>query len=117
MVNRKFWANHLESNHARSAKWRKEHPEFQQRQNQRRRARVNATPSTLTSDQWTAIVSKYKGRCAYCDKKIPKLEQDHVFPVSKGGGYTADNIVPACHDCNSRKGARQPPKPVQTLLF
>jgi 5-methylcytosine-specific restriction endonuclease McrA len=35
-----------------------------------------------------------------------KLTQEHVIPVSRGGGTTAENIVPACGKCNSSKKDR-----------
>jgi 5-methylcytosine-specific restriction endonuclease McrA len=72
----------------------------------RRRARKKGLPATLTTEQWKAILAAYRHRCAYCGKKESKkrpLTQDHVIPVSRGGGTTPDNIVPACTPCNSRK--------------
>jgi 5-methylcytosine-specific restriction endonuclease McrA len=34
------------------------------------------------------------------------LTQDHVTAVSRGGEHSADNVVPACRSCNSRKSNR-----------
>lgn len=31
---------------------------------------------------------------------------EHVWPISKGGGHTWENVVLACLDCNLRKNAR-----------
>jgi 5-methylcytosine-specific restriction endonuclease McrA len=28
---------------------------------------------------------------------------DHILPVSRGGGLSADNILPVCKPCNSSK--------------
>lgn len=41
---------------------------------------------------------------------------DHVVPVKLGGRATRDNIVAACRDCNTRKGATigQPRVPDRT---
>lgn len=69
----------------------------------RYQARKRNLKATLTKEQWVAIIKAYKSRCAYCGIKSTKLTQDHVIPVSKGGSYTPDNIVPACLPCNSRK--------------
>ena len=33
---------------------------------------------------------------------------DHVIPRSRGGGFTWENIVAACSNCNQRKGNRLP---------
>lgn len=45
--------------------------------------------------------------CAYCG--IGKgLTRDHVQPRSRGGSNEPSNIVLACRNCNSAKGARTP---------
>lgn len=44
-----------------------------------------------------------RGRCYYCGKH-GNMTKDHFIPLSKGGPKGRDNIVPACHDCNNRKG-------------
>jgi hypothetical protein len=31
---------------------------------------------------------------------------DHVVPIAAGGADTTDNVRTACHECNSRRGAR-----------
>ena len=78
----------------------------------RYRARRYALPATLTQAEWEDILARYQYRCAYCGKAWHEIEgrlhQEHVIPVSQGGGYTADNIVPACHKCNFSKGGRTP---------
>lgn len=44
--------------------------------------------------------------CQYCETQFPqaKLTMDHVLPLSKGGKTNWENIVSACHPCNSKKG-------------
>ena len=86
--------------------WKQEHPELRRLYNNRRRTAQRGLPATLTAAQWTAIQAAYRYRCAYCHQRVARLTQDHVIPVSKGGGYTADNIVPACGGCNQSKGNR-----------
>lgn len=46
------------------------------------------------------------GYCFYCCNYAPKLNRDHIIPVSKGGKNSADNIVMACYLCNTHKGNR-----------
>jgi len=43
--------------------------------------------------------------CAYCRREIASDERhiDHVWPLSKGGTHTADNLVMACAWCNRTK--------------
>lgn len=69
---------------------------------QRRRARKKELPSTLTPEQWENIKTVFNNTCAYCGSKS-KLDQEHFVPVSKGGEYTHNNIIPACRRCNSSK--------------
>lgn len=68
----------------------------------RRRYKVNNLPSDLTHEEWKSALEYFGNKCAYCSSD-EKLEQDHFIPLIKGGGYTADNIVPSCRSCNSRK--------------
>jgi len=68
-----------------------------------RRARKRELDSTLTFEQWENIKQDFNHKCAYCGKE-DKLAQEHFLPLSKGGEYTHNNIVPACKSCNSSKG-------------
>ncbi|GAA1347955.1 HNH endonuclease [Arthrobacter roseus] len=42
--------------------------------------------------------------CAYCGKPASTL--DHVFPRSRGGGDSWENLVACCLPCNNLKGNR-----------
>lgn len=83
----------------------------------RRRARKKNLPATLTREEWEAIQLAYTHRCAYCGQRNKALTQDHVIPLSKGGGTTAQNIVPACLTCNLKKGPRLPLRPLALKLL
>lgn len=74
---------------------------------ERRRARKAGLPATLTDTEWQKILQQYDYKCAYCRVTGP-LQQEHVIPVIQGGGYTKENIVPACPKCNRKKGPRTP---------
>ena len=41
--------------------------------------------------------------CAYCGATDKPLQRDCVLPISRGGRYTFDNVVPACRSCNTSK--------------
>ena len=43
--------------------------------------------------------------CPYCNrKKTPtKAVADHIYPVSKGGLSTLQNMVLICNNCNEKK--------------
>ena len=69
----------------------------------RRARRVAAADNDLTGDQWQQLLDAW-GRCAYCGGTGPALQRDCVLPISRGGRYTVDNVVPACASCNASKG-------------
>ena len=56
----------------------------------------------LSDEQWTALKDAWGG-CAYCGASATALQRDCVLPLSRGGRYTLDNIVPACRSCNTSK--------------
>ena len=72
----------------------------------RRRARLARLPATLTEAQWQAALNYFDNCCAYCGVSGVPLAQEHVIPLSGGGGYVAGNIVPACRRCNGSKRDR-----------
>lgn len=72
---------------------------------QRRRARMRELEHTLTAREWDILLMMTDSRCIYCGQQSDSLEQEHWIPVfPHGGGYTYENIVPACRSCNASKG-------------
>lgn len=49
----------------------------------------------------------FGGRCWMCGSG-DQITLDHVKPLSRGGAHALSNLRPACHDCNTRKGASWP---------
>lgn len=78
---------------------------------QRYRTRKRSLPSTFTQEQWNEALEFFNNSCAYCgtteDVNLQlyneSLHQDHFVPLSKGGEYTHNNIVPSCKRCNVSK--------------
>lgn len=68
----------------------------------KRRRRFLAADNDLTPAQWTAIRAAW-GCCAYCGETDAALQKDCVLPLSRGGRYTIENVVPACRSCNASK--------------
>lgn len=70
---------------------------------------------TLTREEWITILKAYRFNCAYLPpsgKHRGFIEQDHIIPLSRGGTHTAENVCPACSQCNSIKGTKTwVPKP------
>ncbi len=95
-----------ETHRARSSRWARTHRDARRMIDQRRRARKSATESTLTSSEWREILEVFGHACAYCRRGSVRLTQEHVIAVARGGGHTAENIVPSCGRCNCRKKDR-----------
>ncbi|WP_350352388.1 HNH endonuclease signature motif containing protein [Microbacterium sp. A8/3-1] len=68
----------------------------------RRQRRLDKVTNDLTPSQWADIVAAWGG-CAYCGVQDDRLQRDCVMPISRGGRYTVDNVVPACASCNASK--------------
>ena len=54
--------------------------------------------------------------CQYCGKVCEDLTLDHVFPKSRGGATSWENIVAACSHCNQYKADRTPEEAGMKLL-
>ena len=117
---RRWRIAHPERAQQSKRKWRASHPEtalaasrrHYSRQSlaqltaqvQRRRARLRDGRSPgVTPAQWQEICEVFGHACAYCLRTDRKLTRDHVIPITRNGLDEPDNIVPACHSCNSRK--------------
>ncbi len=71
------------------------------------RAKALNLPANLTAEQWKQTVDHFDNKCAYCLKK-PYQVLEHFVPLSKQGGTTVSNCVPACKSCNIRKKDKHP---------
>jgi 5-methylcytosine-specific restriction endonuclease McrA len=68
----------------------------------RRKRRMDRVEHDLSDEQWAALQAAWGG-CAYCGVTSTPLQRDCVLPLSRGGRYTLENIVPACRSCNTSK--------------
>jgi len=109
-INRKKLTDNRQKNKTTLAKnrkaWAKLNPEKIRSYRQIRRSLQNDLPATLTINEWKIIKKIFNNKCAYCGKEKP-LTQEHFVPLSKGGEYTNNNIIPVCSNCNSSKNNRE----------
>jgi 5-methylcytosine-specific restriction endonuclease McrA len=68
----------------------------------RRKRRMARGSHDLSAAQWAALTAAWNG-CAYCGATGRPLQRDCVLPISRGGRYTLENVVPACASCNASK--------------
>ena len=98
----------------RERKQQEDKQKKRQHKNYRQRCRkygVKFDPSVTLG----AILSRDKGRCAYCNCKVRRKDTnwqrmasiDHVIPLAAGGSHTFDNCVLACMQCNTAKSTEQ----------
>lgn len=97
--NKEYYKKNKDKEKIRNKKYAKENSEYFVVHAQIRAAKKLLLPSTLTLKQWQEIKLHFNNRCCYCGELLP-LEQEHFIGVSSGGGYTKENIIPACKSCN-----------------
>jgi 5-methylcytosine-specific restriction endonuclease McrA len=76
-------------------------------ESQLREARKHDLPATLTMKEWLETLDYFDWSCAYCGHK-PFVILEHFVPISKRGGTTKNNCVPACYSCNMLKKDKNP---------
>lgn len=113
--NREYNKKNKERTKKRDKEWREKNRErwliLARAGVEKRRAKMSSLPHTLTIEDWEGTLEFFDYSCAYCGVSQEELEyslhQEHIIPVSEGGGYTADNIIPSCKTCNLSKGAKE----------
>jgi hypothetical protein len=98
-----YYASNRERLLIYQSEYRRADPERRDNYKRRRRARIRGLEDTLTVQEWHQILEEHRHSCAYCGVSGVALEREHKIPSVMGGGYTAENIVPACGPCNRRK--------------
>ena len=133
-MDRQYAKDHAEEANAKTKKWYREHHDQarasrkaykqthldQKHASDKKRKALQRGASTaerFTAADWEEMKRAYGFRCVYCDRKMQRLTQDHLTPLSKGGAHTKANILPACQSCNSRKHAGSVLISVQPLLL
>jgi 5-methylcytosine-specific restriction endonuclease McrA len=99
---KKYYEENKESILARKKEYVKNNKDKVKISNAKRRSKKKKLLSDLTNEEWETIKEFFGNTCCYCNKKS-KLNQDHFIPLSKGGVYSKNNILPACGSCNSSK--------------
>lgn len=80
--------------------------------------RYDKTPRSLVRLSRRNVMLRDEHRCQYCGKtpSVRDLNIDHVFPRSRGGPDSWENLVTACRSCNLHKGNRTPEEASMSLL-
>lgn len=75
-------------------------------ESQNARALEAGLEATLTVPEWLTTLNDWNWSCCWCGQPFEAL--DHLTPIARGGGTTAENCFPICRRCNSMKGAFLP---------
>lgn len=84
-------------------KWQDNNQEYLSVKRHIRRANKAKTEHSLTLDQWEQCLEFFNYKDAYTGLPMEVISQDHIIPISKGGPYTRDNIVPCEININCSK--------------
>lgn len=71
----------------------------------RRAGKNGGGGGTHTWTEWTTVLARFEGRCAYCEQE-GRLGKEHVLPLARGGTNYISNLLPVCQRCNNRKRHR-----------
>ena len=63
-----------------------------------------------------AVLSRDRYACQYCGSAGADMTVDHLIPKHRGGEFSWENLVCACHACNAKKGDRSPTEAGMNLL-
>lgn len=68
-------------------------------------ARAKPKKQVINQRLRTQVFERDEYRCKHCGTH-KNLRADHIYPESKGGATTLENLQTLCHSCNSIKGVK-----------
>lgn len=100
--------NGYKNNPEKRKRWASNNPDKVSMNRAKQQNRRKSLPATLTIVEWERALEYFDNKCAYCGEPLSKAHKEHFYPAKLGGGFTKENIVPACQTCNLRKSAKDP---------
>lgn len=129
--NRKRYAQKVEEERLRVARYRANNPakraetnrnyrhsnrHTQNVNNVKRRERVKQQSDGSITPEFLSLIFKEAKNCVYCGHKLVECQSlgrwedvktlDHITPLANGGGHTQDNVLVCCRQCNIKKGTK-----------
>ena len=60
-------------------------------------------PRICSPSERESVLRRDKSTCRYCGNRKPPFHIDHVYPYSRGGITSVENLVTSCQRCNQKK--------------
>ena len=104
-----YWSNLEESRKTRiraAVLWRQRHPEkYRAIQSRRKAIRKGAEAEGFNDTEFRkALYIEQNGKCCHCGTNLDRKHHlDHLFPISRGGGHSKNNLALSCPTCNISK--------------
>jgi 5-methylcytosine-specific restriction endonuclease McrA len=121
---KKVWAEkNKEKRRESHLRWKANHPEKAKavriNYENKRRAWENNCKNKVTTEQINELIDKSSNICFWCDMEIPagQMHLDHIYPLSKGGENSINNLVVSCADCNKRKADKSPEVFLEEIMY
>lgn len=102
----KWRAEHTNEIKEYSSSWEKENPARRRAANSRRRSLLKGLTDL---DKKKSVLFRIKIKdnpCFFCGEVKEFMEDDHYYPLVRGGTDHWWNIVRACRECNRSKGSQ-----------
>ncbi len=110
--NHKEWVSSNKEKHDEALKkWIGNNKERHLDIHRKARAKRRALMAEVEYDPTVSLAEatkRFKGVCGICGSEVVREEAsiDHIYPLSRGGSHTWDNIQLAHLSCNQRKGVK-----------
>jgi hypothetical protein len=103
---KKYYESHKSERLEKNKAYRLSNAEQYRNYCRARRSKKQNSVINFSNSDWEECLKYFDYKDAYTGLPMETVSQDHVIPLSKGGGYTKQNIVPCEGDINSSKGNR-----------
>jgi 5-methylcytosine-specific restriction endonuclease McrA len=103
-----YYDNHKEHELSNNSRYMKTHPENKRAKEHRHKALKKGAPGTYSAADIIDKRYQQKNCCYWCGNALDRYDVDHVIPLARKGSNWPDNIVIACHSCNSQKSDKIP---------
>jgi len=74
----------------------------------KRKAREKEVLIKATQEEINKLIRDSNNICFWCDNYTETIHIDHIYPLTKGGEHSINNLCVSCPSCNLRKSDKDP---------